>query len=230
MTTYDIFLAPASRDMARAKELYRLLDPDLNVFLDGESLQPGDEWDREIPKAQRRSRMSVVLVSRAAEAAFYLREEIAAAIALQRSRPGEHRTIPVHLEGIPRDPMDIPYGLRVLHAIDLPAEGGLAAVAQRLRDLAGKLRGTPVPAEPAPASPPGGEIDAIGLHGRLCKLLVSQFETFLFLSKLPADQIPTQPAPIAQRALSAVQILQQRDAAAWEKALEALRQVTPGLV
>lgn len=121
MATYDLFLAHAGVDKVRAKELYRLLVPELRVFLD---------WDREIPKAQRQSQVTAILVSRATDAAYYLREEISAGIAIHRARPEEHRVIPVYLDGMPREPLEIPYGLRVLHAIDLPAEGGMAAVAQ----------------------------------------------------------------------------------------------------
>jgi len=227
--TYDFFLAHASPYVARARELYRLLAPELNVFLDVVTLLPGDEWDREIAKALRQSAGVAILLPRSVDTAYYLRDEIATAIALHRAKPEEHRAIPVFLEGIPRDPMDIPHGLRILHAIDLRAEGGMAQVAQRLKAVAAKMRGKPLPVLPPVAPTPAAGIDAAGMHERLCKLLLSQFETFVLLSGLPTQNIPTQPAPIALRAVSVVQLLQQDRPAAWTKALEVLRKVAPGL-
>jgi hypothetical protein len=226
---WDMFLAHAGADKARAQELYRCLSPELKVFLDCESLLPGDQWDREIPKAQRQALVTVILVSRAAEAAYYLREEIAAAIALHRTRPDEHRAIPVYLDGMPREPMEIPYGLRILHGIDLPAEGGMPAVARKLKETVAKLQGKALPPAPVAAPPPAGGRDGKWLYNQLCKLMPAQFDTWVFLSGLPSEHIPTSPAPIAMRALSAVQLLQQGNAAAWAKAMEALRQVAPGL-
>lgn len=230
---WDVFLAHAGPDKARAQELYRCLTPELKVFLDCETLLPGDEWDREIPKAQRQALLTVILVSRdsaVTDRGYYLREEIAAAIAMHRARPEEHRAIPVYLDGMPRDSMEIPYGLRILHGIDVRAEGGLPAVARRLKETAAKLRGGAVPlATPVAAARPAGGRDAKWLYEQLCKLLPTQFDSWVFLSGLPAEYIPTSPAPIAARALSAVQMLQQGDAAAWDKAMEALRRVAPGL-
>jgi hypothetical protein len=113
---WDIFLAHASLDKERARELYGLLKPALRVFLDERSLLPGDDWSVEIPKAQARSRVTAVLVSRATDAAFYEGEEIAAAIAMKRARQGGHRVVPVYLDGAPQDPFHAPYGLRVLQA------------------------------------------------------------------------------------------------------------------
>jgi hypothetical protein len=223
---YDVFLAHAGADMARAKELYQALVPDLSVFLDAVSLLPGDEWDREIPKAQQKSQATVILVSRSVEMAYYLRDEIASAIALHRARPGEHRAVPVFLDGMPKDPMDVPYGLRILNGIDAVTEGGLPGVAHRLKALVANLKGMPPP-EPPPA--PRG-IDASWLYERLVKLLPSQFETFLLFASVPVEHIPTSPAPIAMRAVSVVQLVQQGGPTAANKATEALKKVAPGLV
>ena len=225
MPNYDVFLAHAGADRARAKELYQLLVPELSVFLDAESLLPGDEWDQEIPKAQRKSQATAILVSRSVEAAYYLRDEIASAIALQRAHPGEHRAIPVYLDGMPRDPMDVPYGLRILNGIDAVAEGGMAGVAARLKAFVAKVKEAPPPV--APPAAPG--FDAHRWYERLTTLLPSQFETFLFLGSVPVEHVPTAPAPIAMRAVSVVQLLQQGGPPAQAKATEALKKVAPGL-
>jgi len=50
LTTYDIFLAHAGLDAVRAETLFQLLAPGVNVFLDGESLLPADDADREIQR------------------------------------------------------------------------------------------------------------------------------------------------------------------------------------
>lgn len=221
---FNVFFAHASADKARARELYRLLVPDLTVFLDEETLLPGDEWDREIPKAQRKSTMTVVLVSKAAERAFYLRDEIASAIALHRAHPEEHRLVPVFLDGKPGDAAEIPYGLNIIHAIDAVVEGGLDGVAKKLKAVAAKLEALP----PAEVPEVARGFDALGLYGKLVKLAPSQFDTFLFFSGVPAEHVPPSVAPLASRALAVVQLLQQSGPKAWGKATDALQRAAPG--
>jgi hypothetical protein len=77
---WDVFIAHAGADLAPAQTLGTLLDAQVRVFLDDARLRLGDNWDLELAAAQRDSLVTVVLVSRRTDAAFYEREEIAAAI------------------------------------------------------------------------------------------------------------------------------------------------------
>jgi len=79
--SYDFFLAHAGPDAATAERLYDLLARKTRVFLDSKSIDLGEDWDRVLAEAQRRSRATVVLVSAHTDAASYQREEIATAIA-----------------------------------------------------------------------------------------------------------------------------------------------------
>ncbi|MCG3194102.1 MAG: hypothetical protein DIJKHBIC_03359 [Thermoanaerobaculia bacterium] len=61
------FIAHAGRDTARAEALYDVLHPGVSCFLDKRDLLPGDDWDIELPKAQRLALATVVLVSASTE-------------------------------------------------------------------------------------------------------------------------------------------------------------------
>jgi hypothetical protein len=115
--SYDFFVAHAGGDVRAAEELYDGLSSHARVFLDSRCLRPGDPWDVALPEAQRRSNVTVVLVSSRTDAAWYAREEVAGAIDLAR-RPGGHRVVPVYLDGRPAEPEVVPYSLRRLHAWD----------------------------------------------------------------------------------------------------------------
>lgn len=136
---WDIFLAHAGADASVAEELYELLKP-CKVFLDSRSLLLGDDWDRELALAQRRSLVTVVLVSAHTDTAYYQREEVAAAIDMARADSTRHRVVPVYLEGVSAGGHEVPYGLRLKHGVSLPDSGGLAGVAQRLIELVGRLQ------------------------------------------------------------------------------------------
>ncbi len=82
------------------------------MFLDARSIEPGERWDRVIPRAQRDARATVVLVTRACDDAFYLGDEIATAIARRREAPEAHTVVPAALDGMPADVFALPYGLR----------------------------------------------------------------------------------------------------------------------
>jgi hypothetical protein len=140
---WDLFLAHASPDKPTADRLYeelRAAAPELSVFLDARSLELGEAWDVQIPKALRSARVITVLVSDRIEAAWYARSEIAEAIALTRDPQADQRLVPLFLDGRPGLDSPIPYGLRQLHGLVLPevrldgAARQLAALAKRLRD------------------------------------------------------------------------------------------------
>ena len=142
---YDFFIAHAGADAPVAERLYDLLVGDARVFLDSRCLEYGDEWDVVLPRAQRQSRITIVIVSPRTDSAFYQREEVAAANELAR-REG-HRVVPVFVHGAPTDFDDVPYGLRRLHGAELSDRCTIEDVAARVLALAGK---------PAPAAAPRG--------------------------------------------------------------------------
>jgi hypothetical protein len=72
------------------------------------ALLPGDIWDIEIPRAQQVSDVTVVLISSKSEAAYYEREEIAAAINLQLKGASQHRIVPVYLDRAAHERGEIP--------------------------------------------------------------------------------------------------------------------------
>lgn len=235
---YDLFLAHAGADKDQAIDLHERLQPDVRVFLDCKNLWPGDVWPKELARAQRASLATVILVSPRAETAFYWCDEVHTAIALHRAYPDEHRAVPVYLDGTPRDPMERPYGLRTLHGIDLPAEGGMDGVAARLRELVAKLRSLPPPSPPPATPPPAATspaadtptrapFDPTALYECLTKLNDSQFETLLFHAGLPRAHIHPNTAPLAQRALDVVMLVQQSGPELAEQVARAVGLVAP---
>jgi L-histidine N-alpha-methyltransferase len=135
---WALFLAHAGADSGPAKALYDLLSPHCKIFLDSESLMLGDDWDRELSQAQRKALVTVVLVSPKTDQAYYQREEIAAAIHMARTSEGEHRVVPVFLEGA--NPDDVPYGLRLKHGLHLSPTRTLADAAKELLNLIAQLK------------------------------------------------------------------------------------------
>ena len=138
---WDIFIAHAGADLAPAQTLWKLLDPQARVFLDDTRLRLGDNWGLELAAAQRDSLVTVVLVSRHTDDAFYAREEIAAAIQMARRDPQSHRVVPVYLDAESAERP--PYGLTVKHGVRLEPGDDLAAIAPRILDLVRDLKTTP---------------------------------------------------------------------------------------
>jgi serine/threonine protein kinase len=130
---WDLFLAHAGCDSAAAEQLYAVLDPKVRVFLDSKRLRFGDDWDLALAQAQRESQVTVVLVSSSADAAYYQREEIAAAISLARQDPSSHRVVPVYLDdaSVARPP----YGLVLKHGLRLGSTMTTQRVAEELIKL-----------------------------------------------------------------------------------------------
>lgn len=140
---YDFFLAHAGSDGNIAADLYRELSTTNLVFADVVSLKGGEDWDLEIAKAQRASRVSVVLVSAATEKAYYARTEIATGIALARENGDLHKVVPVYLDDKrPSAAWDL-YGLSLKHGIQMTSVGGMREVADRLRNLLGATNNSP---------------------------------------------------------------------------------------
>jgi hypothetical protein len=141
---YDFFIAHASADRAVAERLFDLLVGDSSVFLSSKSLRPGDFWDEALVAAQRRSLITVVLISDSTEHAFYQREEIAETIDLARADPDHRKVVPVYLTTSSQDP---PYGLRRVQALRV-SEQPIEEIAARLIDLCRELRPEPAPVDP----------------------------------------------------------------------------------
>lgn len=226
MAGYHYFLAHAGPDAERARELRERLLPDVLAFLDCYDLAPGDNWDVELPRRQRLARATVALVSAATESAYYLREEIAAAIAYQRRDPTEHRLIAVYLDGVSSDPAKIPYGLRIAHTLDA-ARLGWDGVAAELKAIAAKLGQPEIPAalptEPAP-------VNRIAVFDALCKLLPAQFEVVLFRSSAPAHDLAPATEPRSRRALDPAQWAEQGGPTRVQVVAAAIGAAAPGLL
>jgi len=223
--TYTFFLAHAGRDVDQAKVLRNLLHPGVTVFLDACDLAAGDDWATELPRRQRRSRATVALLSASTETAYYLKEEIASAIAYQRQDPGTHRLIPVYVDGLPQDPVRIPYGLRQLHALDAKRSGGMEGVAVELRKMADTLAGAGLPSLPPETPAPS---DRIAIYEALCRLLAPQFEEVLFRVEAPKAHLPPPSEPPARRALDLLQWAEQGGSARMNGLGDTIRRVAPG--
>lgn len=222
---YVFFLAHAGPDAERALELRNLLEPGVRVFLDLVELRPGDIWSQELPKHQRRSRATIALVSHHVEWAYYLQEEIAYAIALERDDPAGHRLIPVFLDGIPRGQADIPYGLRVRHMLDA-ASLGLPGVVQELARIGAGLAGEPLPAPPVLPPP----TDRITLYNAICRLMPSQFAEVLFRVQAPVAHLAPETMPLARRALDLIQWAENEHEHQLQPLEAVLRQMAPGVL
>ncbi len=145
---YDFFIAHASADKAEAESLFGLLTGKARVFLDTKCLLPGDNWPAVIREAQRRSRVTLVLISDRTEQAFYEAEEIAVAIDLA-GRTRAHRVIPIYLSGLRLE--NVPYGLRQKHALEVSFSTSLEDIAESLPELQQPLPGEQVvPVQPGP--------------------------------------------------------------------------------
>lgn len=226
---YDLFLAHASADKAVANQLYDALTAlGVRAFLDARSIDPGERWDRVIPKAQRDARATVVLVTRGCDEAFYLGDEIATAVARHREAPDAHTVLPALMEGMPTDAFALPYGMRVINGLDVPALGGVVGLAARLHELVVKWRGAPVVAPP-PAVTADPRCAPAELHARLCKLLDVQFEEVVLRAGLERTQIAAATAPQSRRALDVVGMVMQGGAPMCQRVCDAVEKVAPWL-
>lgn len=128
---WDFFIAYASPDRMAAETLYEMLSPSFRVFLDRRNIVPGDDWSSRLSAAQSLAAVTLVLISSRTDSAYYQREEIARAIELARGE--KHWVVPILLDE-PADPVHLPYGLRLKQAVSVTEAGGLAGVAERLKN------------------------------------------------------------------------------------------------
>ena len=223
---YTYFLAHASADKALVRDLHRRLGAaGVRCFLDEVDILPGDEWDLEIPRALRASACTLVLVSARYDAAYYLRDEVHAAIALGRRPDAEHRVVPIYVDG-PPDPM--PYGLGLKQGLDL-GKLGLDEVVARLVALAAKIGG----AGPPPPGPPPEPCDRRKLYEALCAIqqVGGMFQEILAF-ELPeaSSYISGAVATPAQRASDLVQWASLQGGDTMDRLCRAAKKRAPGLL
>jgi TIR domain len=131
---FDFFIGHSARDIKAAEKLYSYLMDRAKVFLDSKSLRLGRSWDLAVRDAQSNSAITVILVSKATDKAFYQREEIARAIAHSREQPSHHTVIPVFLDKIPELSSSLPYGLVTLHGLSISRSFTLVDAADKLME------------------------------------------------------------------------------------------------
>ena len=118
----NIFLIHAHTDKETVRRLYqRLVSDGLNVWLDAERLQPGQDWQNEIRDALLKCDVVIVCLSRNFDKQHgYRHEELKLALEKANFLPDDEIfIIPVRLEKC-----DIPESLKHLHRVDLFKAGG----------------------------------------------------------------------------------------------------------
>jgi hypothetical protein len=226
---YDIFLAHAPADKIITEKLYdALVARGVRVFFDARCIPLGARRDLEIPRAQRDARITAVLVSRNFDQDWYLGDEISNAIAALRDTRRAHTVIPVFLDGVPVDAFAFPRGLREVHGIDFPKEGGLDTVADRLRDAVAHAHGSPLPVVSPPAPRPA-RCQRGALHERLCRLLDVQFEAMILHAQLDRSVIAGPTAPLARRAIDVTDLVTQGGEPVCARVCAAIEKVAPEL-
>jgi hypothetical protein len=118
----NIFLIHAHSDREAVHKLYQHMVRDgLNIWLDVEDLQPGQDWQNEIRNALLQCQAVIVCLSnRFNEQQGYRHEELKLALEKAKWIPeNDVFIIPVRLEEC-----DMPESLRHLHRVDLFEKGG----------------------------------------------------------------------------------------------------------
>jgi hypothetical protein len=127
----SVFLIHAHADRKAVHKLYsRLIKSGVNVWVDVENLQPGQDWQNEIRNAILQCGVILVCLSQAFNAQHgYRHEELKLALEKANFLPGDTISIiPVRLE-----PCDMPESLRHLHRVDLFAAGGYGKLLHALK-------------------------------------------------------------------------------------------------
>jgi hypothetical protein len=125
-----VFLCHASGDKPVVRDLYRKLSQSgYTPWLDDEDRLPGQEWEREIPKAVSASDVVLVCLSYAsASKQGFVQKEIRLALdASDRQLEGTIFVIPVRLE-----PCEVPERLSRWHWVNLFEESGYGKLVRSL--------------------------------------------------------------------------------------------------
>jgi len=129
---WDFFIAHAGPDKQIAEQLYDLLAGSAKVFLDSRSLEYGDNWDLTLATAQQQSRITVVLVTKNTDNAYYQRAEVAQAINMSREMPDTHRIIPLIVDEASTKGTIAEYTLNLKQGLSLSSTVTLETAAFRL--------------------------------------------------------------------------------------------------
>jgi hypothetical protein len=127
----NIFLIHAHSDRETVRKLYqRLVRDRLNVWLDAERLQPGQDWQKEIRNALLKCDVVIVCLTRNFDKQNgYRHEELKLALEKANFLPGDEVfIIPARLEQC-----DMPESLQHLHRVDLFKAGGYKKLVSALR-------------------------------------------------------------------------------------------------
>jgi len=129
---YDAFIAYAKRDFVYAEKIYMLLSTiGKRVFLDFKCLIPGDDWQNEIDNAQEHSLLTVVLISKHSDQAYFQKSEILKAIKLFRNE--HHRIVPVFFNREIAQRCDVPSLLKQIQGIFFDEEYSLLDIAKKIQ-------------------------------------------------------------------------------------------------
>jgi hypothetical protein len=133
----NVFLCYAHNDRETVHNLYRrLMEHEVHAWLDSESLQPGQNWQREIRKALLNSDVVLICLSQKFnEQHGYRHEELK--LALEKANlleAGEIFIIPVRLEKC-----DMPESLSHLHRVDLFEPNGFRKLLRALKRMQASL-------------------------------------------------------------------------------------------
>ena len=153
---WDFFIAHAGPETEIAERLYDHMTEHASVFLDSKNLRLGDRWDEKLQEAQRAAQISVILISDQADSAYYLKEEIGAAVDLARRDETRHRVVPIYLSREAAESENIPYGLRRLHSLFLEHPRDIPDAAEKLLQLLRDIENPGQPGEtavPVPSKP-----------------------------------------------------------------------------
>ena len=128
----SIFLIHAHSDRETVHKLYQRLSRDgLNIWLDAERLQPGQDWRNEIRNALLKCDVVIVCLSHNFDKQHgYRHEELKLALEKASFLPADEVfIIPARL-----DECEMPESLRHLHRVDLFKAGGYKKLVGALRE------------------------------------------------------------------------------------------------
>lgn len=128
----NTFLIHAHSDRDVVHKLHQRMEADgLNVWLDAERLQPGQDWQNEIRNALLKCEVVIVCLSHGFDKQQgYRHEELKLALDKANFLPNDEVfIIPVRLEEC-----ETPESLRHLHRVDLFKPGGYKKLIRSLRD------------------------------------------------------------------------------------------------
>ena len=138
----QVFLCHSSGDKPAVRELWARLriEEGITPWLDEEDLLPGQDWEREIPKAVKASDVVIVCLSRSATSkAGYVQKEIRYALDVAEEQPeGTIFLIPLKLEEC-----DVPERLRRWHWVDAHKPAGYERLMRALHARAATLTNAP---------------------------------------------------------------------------------------